>query len=390
MRDNSAACGIGRRSTALAPRFFVTTKNATRALGLTLGFCACALAFAAASESAKPQPAKKAAVAEPKAEAIVLRSDHATAHVLQDLIKQYQANKLGKVELQPFSTISGLDAVHAGSADAAGSARPAMPERAEEQGTNFLPLAWYAMVPIVAAENPISNISLKALHDLYLGRLTNWKDLGGADAPINLDGVAPPLDGVEYSTRLLLFHFGDQEVAVPRLYVNVDKLEEDIALSAHGLGLSTLSNAGHNTKIKMLSVEGVRATPASIADGSYPLYGVMYVAARDDAAHHAEVAKFVEFASSDAGKAILRKHDVVPYADASALIDKQAERTAFIDAHLHVSPIPSGETPVSAPIATAQALQRIAPTSERTLEAKDRAERAKAEKEAAKTADAVH
>jgi len=245
------------------------------------------------------------------------------------------------------------------------------------------------MVPIVAAGNPVSNISLKQLHDLYLGRLTNWKDLGGADAPINLDGVAPPLDGVEYSTRLLLFHFGDQEVSIPRLYVNVDKLEEDIELNAHGLGLSTLSNAGHNAKVKMLSVEGVRATPATIADGSYPLYGVMYVAARDDAAHHAEVVKFVEFTGSDAAKAILRKHDVVPYADASALIDKQSEHTAFIDARLH-APAASSETPVSAPIATAQALQRVAPTSERTLEAKDRAERAKAEKAAAKTADAAH
>jgi len=367
----------------------VTNCNIARVYGLILGVCACALAFAAESEPAKAKAVKKPAAAEPT-ETIVLRSDHSTAHVLQDLIKQYQASKLGKVELQPFSTISALDAVHAGTADAAGSARPAMPDRAEEQGTNFLPLAWYAMVPIVAAENPVSDISLKQLHDLYLGRLTNWKDLGGADAPLNLDGVAPPLDGVEYSTRLLLFHFGDQEVAIPRLYVNVDKLEEDIELNAHGLGLSTLSNAAHNTKVKILSVEGVRATAATIADGSYPLYGVMYVATRDDAAHHADVAKFIEFTGSDAAKTILRKHDVVPYTDATALIEKQAEHTAFIDAHLRVAPVPtSSETPVSAPNATAQALQRVAPTSERTLEAKDRAERAKAEK-AAKTADAGH
>jgi len=369
----------------------VNIRDFARCVGLTLGLCAGAFAVAADAAAGKDKAAtaKKSTESKAAAEAIVLRSDHATAHVLQDLVKQYQAARLGKVELQPFSTISALDAVHAGTADAAGSARPAMPERAEEQGTNFLPLAWYAMVPIVAAGNPVSNISLKQLHDLYLGRLTNWKDLGGADAPINLDGVAPPLDGVEYSTRLLLFHFGDQEVSIPRLYVNVDKLEEDIELNAHGLGLSTLSNAGHNAKVKMLSVEGVRATPATIADGSYPLYGVMYVAARDDAAHHAEVVKFVEFTGSDAAKAILRKHDVVPYADASALIDKQSEHTAFIDARLH-APAASSETPVSAPIATAQALQRVAPTSERTLEAKDRAERAKAEKAAAKTADAAH
>jgi len=367
----------------------VNTSKTARLLGLILGVCICALAGAAETDAAKPKAAKKAG-AEPKAAAatIVLRSDHATAHVLADVVKQYQASKLGKVELTPFSTISGLDAVHAGTANIAGTARSAMPDRAEEQGTNFFPVAWDALVPVVEPNNPVNNISLKQLHDLYLGRLTNWKDLGGADAEIGIDGVAPPLDGVEYSTRLLLFHFGDQAVSVPRLYVNVDKLEEDIALNAHGIGMSTLSSAGHNPKVKMLSVEGVRASPATIADGSYPLYTALYLAARDDDPHHADIAKFVDYTGSDAAKAILRKHDVVPYADASALIDKQAQRIAFIDARIHPALVASTETPVSAPNATAQALQRVAPTSERTLEAKDRGERAKAEKEAAKTADA--
>src|SRR5262249_29482876 len=160
--------------------------------------------------------------------------------------------KLGKVELTPFSTISGLDAVHNGTANLAGTARAAMPDRAEEQGTNFYPIAWDALVPVVEATNPVNNVTLKQLHDMYLGRLTNWKELGGRDDEISLDGAAPPLDGVEYSTRLLLFHYGDQAVSVPRLYVNVDKLAEDIALNTHGIGMSTLSNASHNPKVKML------------------------------------------------------------------------------------------------------------------------------------------
>jgi phosphate transport system substrate-binding protein len=353
----------------------VSKHFSARLCGLILGLSA---GIACAAEGGAAKAAKKPAT--PKAAAIVLRSDHVTAHVLSDLIKQYQAAKLGTVELQPFSTISGLDAVHSGTADIAGSARAAMPDRAEEQGTNFYPLAWDAVVPIVTVANPVNDITLKQLHDLYLGRLTNWKELGGADAEIGLDGAAPPLDGVEYSARLLLFHYGDQAVSVPRLYVNVDKLQEDIALNAHGIGLTTLSAAAHDPKVKMLSVEGVRASPATIADGSYPLYMVLYLATRDDDAHAAEVAKFIEYTGSDSAKATLRKHDVVPYGDASALIDKQQQHIAFVDAHIRPPTVASTtETPMSAPIATAQALQRVAPTSERTLEAKDRAERARAE-----------
>jgi phosphate transport system substrate-binding protein len=348
--------------------------------------------YATAAETAKSAHAKAPAAGAPT---IVLRGDHCTLRALGELVKSFEASRQGKVTLQPFSTVSGLDAVAAGTADVAASARPAMPDRPEEQGTNFYPVAWDALVPIVAAGNPVGNISLKQLHDVYLGRITNWKELGGADAPINLDGVAAPLDGVEYSTRLLLFHFGDQQVSVSRLYLNVEKLEEDIALNEHGLGMTTLSGVAHNPKVKMLTVEGVRASPATIADGSYPLYTALYLAARDDDRQHETVAKLIEFTGSDGAKALLRKRDLVPYADAADLIARQDARVAYIDAHVRpeaaTSTSTSTETPVSAPRATAQALERVAPTSERTLEAKERADRAAAEKaEKAKAAAEQH
>jgi phosphate transport system substrate-binding protein len=354
-------------------------------LGLILGaglFALASVALAAGKAPAHhPKAAAKTAI--PAADSIIWRGDHCTARIFKDLARQYEATKQGSVTLQPFSTISGLDAVNAGTADVAGSARAAMPERAEEKSINFYPIAWDALVPIVSADNPVSNISLKQLHDLYLGRIDNWKDLGGPDAPINLYGAAPPLDGIEYSTRLLLFHYGDQTVSVPRLYVNTEKLEEGIAIDVHGIGMSTLSGVAGNRKIKMLSVEGYSASTASVADGTYPLYTALYLASREDDKRHDAVAKFIHFVDSDSAKAILRKHDLVPYADASGLLAKQEERVAFIDAHVfpQAATTASSEARVSAPNATAQALQRVAPTSELTAAAKDRAAQAKAGKD---------
>ncbi|MBU6198806.1 MAG: substrate-binding domain-containing protein [Xanthomonadaceae bacterium] len=363
----------------------MTIRSIARRLGPLSVLFACGLAFAAAAATHHP-PAKSESKAVPAADSIILRGDHSTMRVYEALVKAFEKAGDGRVTVQPFSTISGLDAVHAGTADIAASARAAMPGRAEEQGTHFHPVAWDALVPIVSPSNPISNITLKQLHDVYLGRITNWKDLGGNDAPINLDGVAGPLDGVEYSTRLLLFHYGDQNVSVSRMYVNTEKLEEDIALNANGLGMSTLSGVARNPKVKMLSVEGVHASTASIADGTYPLYSAIYLASRDDDPHQDEVAKFVAFAASDAGKALLRQQDLVPYADAPGLPARQDERMAFIDALVRppqatAVAAANSETPVSAPRATAQALQRIAPTSELTAEAVDRAARAAAAKQ---------
>lgn len=342
--------------------------------------------LALAAAPAKPHPAAAKAHAAP---GIVLRGDHSTTRIYDPLAKAFEKAGEGRVVVQPFSTISGLDAVHEGTADVAATARAAMPGRAEEQGTNFYPVAWDALVPIVSPTNPVSDISLKHLHDVYLGRITNWKDLGGNDAPINLDGVAAPLDGVEYSTRLLLFHYGDQNVSVSRMYVNTEKLEEDIALNANGLGMSTLSGVFRNPKVKMLRVEGVRANPETVGEGVYPLYSAIYLAAREDDPEHAEVAKFVDFTGSDAGKALLRAQSLVPYGDAPELATtKQEARVAYVDAHVKGMVVMQGR-PVSAPNATADMVARTAPTAPETQKIKAQAERLRAQKEKEKAKGAA-
>lgn len=357
----------------------MSIRSIARSLGLLcLVLAGGALAAAPAKSHA---PSAKAAKA-PVGPSIILRGDHSTTRIYEALAKAFEKAGDGRVTVQPFSTISGLDAVHAGTADVAASARPALPGRAEEQGTNFYPVAWDALVPIVEAANPVSNITLRQLHDVYLGRITNWKDLGGKDAPINLDGVAAPLDGVEYSTRLLLFHYGDQNVSVSRMYVNTEKLEEDIELNANGLGMSTLSGVAHNPKVKMLSVEGVRASTASIADGSYPLYSAIYLAARSDGVHNAEVEKFVAFADSDAGKAVLREQGLVPNSDAPDLsTSKQDARIAFVEERLKPPMLTVQGRPVSAPNATLDYLTRSAPTAPETQQARIEAARLKAAKQ---------
>ena len=358
---------------------------AWRVLALLLGICLCLDA------SAVEGAAKKAAPAAPKAKAaalptIVWRGDRATARAfVRELAKNYETSKQGRIELQPFNTISGLDAVADGSADIAGSARAPDPTRVEEKQLTFYPVIWDALVPITSPKNPVSNVTLKQLYDIYLGHLTNWKELGGEDAPINLYAVASPTDGIEYSLRNLLYHDGGQAVSVPRLYVNIEKLEEGVAIDPHALGISLLASVSSNHGLKALTVEGLSASTATITDGSYPLYTLLFLVAREDGKNSENVQKFVQYTSSDPAKALMRQHGLVPYADAPNLVANENARVAFVDAHLgtQVVAATTGGTPVSAPVATADYLTRTAPNAPSTQEAKDRAARVQWEKAAA-------
>lgn len=313
---------------------------------------------------------------------LVWRGDHATARgFMTDLAKQYEKDKKVKLALSPFSTLSGLDAVAAGTADFAGSARPAFAKRTEESGLTFVPVAWDAVVLITHPSNPVSSVNLKDVWRLYYGRTTNWKELGGRDAAINMYAVAGPLDGVEYSLRQMVFQRGDQPVAVPRLYLNATKLEEGISIDPVGLGATTLSAVADNKKVKILGIEGVGPSLANTGNGSYPLYTPVYLVLREDGPRAAQVRAFIAWLDSPAAKNVMIKHELLPYGDGAALLPKDSERLAMIEAKVK-------ETPVAAPNATVAAQTRIAPTSPTTQAAKERQAEANDRRDAAKQAEA--
>jgi len=393
-RKSQESCRRWRRPTGTDR---VKTKSLLRTCALLLlmfGLASALAAPAAEKKAAAPAPktAKKSAkTKEPPLPVMVWRGDHITARAfMRDMAADFEKSKQGKITLTAFSTISGLDAVHDGTADLAGSSRPPMLERPEENGTNFYPVAWDALVMITSSKNPVGNVTLKQIHDIYLGRIKDWSELGGAPGEINLYAVAGPHDGNEYTLRDLIFHHGDQAVAVPRLYLNVDKLEEGMAIDPHGLGVSTLSSAHANPGLKMLTVEGIPASTATVADGTYPLYSRLFLAARDDGRNNELVQKFIAYTATEPALAILRRHALVPYSEAPNLPTQNAERVAFIDARVYpgqvmtaAAPAGATPTPVSAPVATADYMVRMAPNSPATQEAKDRAVRATAEKKAA-------
>ena len=110
--------------------------------------------------------------------------------------------------------------------------------------------------------------------------------------------------------------------------------------------------------------------------------GAIYLAARSDGVHNAEVEKFVAFADSDAGKAVLREQGLVPNSDAPDLsTSKQDARIAFVEERLKPPMLTVQGRPVSAPNATLDYLTRSAPTAPETQQARIEAARLKAAKQ---------
>ena len=308
---------------------------------------------------------------------LIWRGDDATASgVVNEVARVWEKDGHGHIELQPFNTASGIDAVSMGTADLAGSARPS-DGSAQNDRLTFTPVAWDGVVIIAQASNPVSSLTLKQVHDIYFGKIHNWSEVGGRNAPIDVYAVASPGDGVEYSLRSLLFGRGNQPVAAPRLYVNMRKLEEGVALNPNGMGAATLTGISGNSQLKAIPINGKPATVANIADGSYPLFIPLYLVTNPSSPKATQAQAFVDFLQSQTGKAALRNHAVLPYADGAALIALNDSRRPDILAEVGARPRQGG-TPISAPGATYAARVAMAPTSANTMAAKMALERRQA------------
>src|SRR5574342_484189 len=84
---------------------------------------------------------------------------------------------------------TGIAALINGTVDIANASRQIKPEETEEAKSKGIDpvehvIARDAIAVIVNPENPVSQLTLKQISDIYSGKINNWKDVGGDDRPI--------------------------------------------------------------------------------------------------------------------------------------------------------------------------------------------------------------
>ena len=103
-------------------------------------------------------------------------------------------------------------------------------------------LALDAFVPVVAADNPLSSITTGMLSRVVSGKITNWAELGGPDAPINVHLLDEKSGLGQAATDQLLSPVGAGVTGGAVLHPNNRLLVQAVARDPFGLGLA--SNSG--------------------------------------------------------------------------------------------------------------------------------------------------
>lgn len=179
------------------------------------------------------------------------------------------------------------------------TARP-VKESEKDYGLTYLPILKLPIVIFVNRSVGIKELSAQNICDIYSGKITNWKEVGGPEADIRVVRREDGDSSLEVLTTSLP---GFKEVSItPKSKTTLSDPEtcELVQSKEHTIAFGTYANT-KGKDVTVLSIDGKTPT-----DSSYPYSGTLALIFKDKN-KTGNIEKFIDFATSANAKAIIKE-----------------------------------------------------------------------------------
>jgi phosphate transport system substrate-binding protein len=218
---------------------------------------------------------------------------------------------------------TGIAALINGTVDIANASRAMKEEEiAQAQANGFDPVeirvAIDALAVIVHPDNPVDQLTIQQLSDIYTRRIVNWKEVGGNDAPIVLLSRETNSGTHVYFLEQVVRQ-GDKEnedIFAPQTLLMPSSvgITSEIRRNPNAIGYDGLGYVTEHEKVLAIAKDGnspyVLPTTETGADGSYPLsrFLFMYTAGEPEGS----IAEYIDWIKGPEGQAIVAELGFVP------------------------------------------------------------------------------
>jgi phosphate transport system substrate-binding protein len=219
-----------------------------------------------------------------------------------------------QISLSGGGSGEGIKALIDKTADIADSSREIKKEEVELAKTkNVNPVANVvandAIVPVVHPKNKVKNLSIDQLSQIYQGKITNWKEVGGDDLKIvviSRDSSSGTFESWD--------HFVMKKARVaPQAQMLASSGAVVTAVAKNRYAIAYVGIGYVNKSVKPLQVNGITASVATALSKEYPMSRELYMYTDGDAT--GDVAKYIAFVKSAEGQKIVVKEGFVPLSD---------------------------------------------------------------------------
>ena len=214
---------------------------------------------------------------------------------------------------------TGIASLINGGIDIADSSRKIKPEELQKANDNGaaaieIPIARDTLSVIVNPSNPIDKLTIEELSKIFLGNITNWKELGGADSVITLYGRQSTSGTYVYFMEEVVK--GDYSPKMRSMEGNqaiVDAVSQDkTGIGYTGVGYVMDENRKPITSIKTLNLaKNATSEYVTPLDETkikvYPLSRELYQYLTKTPTKDSAVYRFIAFIVSNEGQVVVEK-----------------------------------------------------------------------------------
>lgn len=234
---------------------------------------------------------------------LILTGASTVAPLAGELARRFELLHPGaRVDVQTGGSARGINDARKGIADIGMVSRSLKPEEKDLQAHT---IALDGIGIILHASNPVAALSQQQISDIYTGKTTNWKTVGGRDARITVVNKAEGRSTLELFLGYLKLKNSDIK---PNVVIG-DNAQgiKTVAGNPNAIGYVSIGTAEYEAAngipIKLLPLNGIAATVANVRNGTFPLSRPLNLITRGAPQGLARI--FIEFARSE------QVHDLV-------------------------------------------------------------------------------
>ncbi|WP_077927843.1 PstS family phosphate ABC transporter substrate-binding protein [Wohlfahrtiimonas populi] len=180
----------------------------------------------------------------------------------------------------------------------------------------FTPIGQDAFVFFVNSNNPVNDLTTEQIRDIYSGKIKNWQELGGKNEAIR---AFQRNEGSGSQSAFLKFMGNIPIISPPKEDVvqgmgGIINQTADYRNYANSMGFSFcyfVQSMLANNEVKLLSIDGILPSKATIKSGEYPLTASFYAVTLEDN-NNPDVEKLLQWILSEQGQKIIEQTGYVP------------------------------------------------------------------------------
>lgn len=165
---------------------------------------------------------------------------------------------------------------------------------------------------ILHSSNPVTELSDQQVIDIYKGTITNWKDVGGNDAPITVVNKAEGRSTLELFASY--FKVENKDIKAQVVIGDNEQGIKTVAGNPNSIGYVSIGtaefDAGQGVEIKLLPMNGIAATTENVRNGTFPLSRPLNLVTKTTP--EGLVKEFIDFARSAEAAPIVKEQFFVP------------------------------------------------------------------------------